>query len=388
MKKILTIGFLSAILLVGSFSFAHAALILDTEDNGTFSASTQSNWLMNSDASELNGQTISYVGFYVEEFGGDTGIWDILFSDCSTGNFSTSYNTSIGWNYFLYEKTLPADVTAVPCHLTISRHDPGIGKIRTLSGSGGEPLSRWYDEGGIAPADTSTRIIPPYTPSTGSTAASTTVGFSFDYYFNCTTSFGVYDSATVAIRDLTTGSEVVDIFPQSVNICGQGSYVGTTTLTAGHLYLWNPKLYSSATSSATVLGEFYSLEVLYASASSTPFTGATVGTSTLLSTTNLLSFLNVPQLLQTKVPFGYFFQIRDAILEGAGASSTTAIPSGLISYKIGQNATTTIDMFSTSTIAYYVTPGIASTFRGLMVIFLYIEFAYFMYHRARSKHLI
>jgi len=119
------------------------------------------------------------------------------------------------------------------------------------------------------------------------------------------------------------------------------------------------------------------------------YTGATVGTSTLLDTTNFLSFLNVPQLLQERLPFSYVFQTITVIR--ATISSTTAgtIPTGTVNFPFpnGHGGTTTIpvDFFSTTTITYFLTPTYISLFRGLMVATLYISFIYFLYHDARSK---
>jgi len=123
-------------------------------------------------------------------------------------------------------------------------------------------------------------------------------------------------------------------------------------------------------------------------ASSSVYIGATVGTSTLLSTTNFLSFLNVPFLLQTKVPFGYFFEARSAIIDALATTSAQQVPIGTISFKLGRDlATTTVTLFSTSTLAYFLPTSAQNTLRGIMVIVLYAEFLYAIYHRARNVKL-
>jgi len=93
-------------------------------------------------------------------------------------------------------------------------------------------------------------------------------------------------------------------------------------------------------------------------------------------------------LLQTKVPFGYFFEAKDAITAGVSSSSTTPIPSGTFSVSIYGFGTTTVDMFSTTTVGYFLTPSRVSLLRGIMVAVLYIEFVYLLYHRGRSQKII
>jgi len=113
----------------------------------------------------------------------------------------------------------------------------------------------------------------------------------------------------------------------------------------------------------------------------------TVGTSTLISTTNFLSFLNVPTLLETKKPFAYFFQAKDAIQNGLAYGATTTIAAGTFGVFI-HGATTTVDMFSTSTIAVFLDDSTVSFLRGIMVAILYAEFIYALYFRAKSHKII
>jgi len=115
------------------------------------------------------------------------------------------------------------------------------------------------------------------------------------------------------------------------------------------------------------------------------------GTSTALTPTNLLSFLNVPRLLETKVPFAYFFQIAAGIQEGVSetaSSSGYALPVGNFTFVNTRGATTTMDFFSTSTIGVYLTPGIISIWRNFLLICLTIEFGYALYHLAHQRNVI
>jgi len=235
------------------------------------------------------------------------------------------------------------------------------------------------------------RFIDPYTPTNGSYASTTLTTFSANYNFNCERNFGIYDLVGIEIKDLTDTTKTPSTAPKTINACGIGNYTQNISLITTHQYLWRPIIYSSAGTSSPLTGYWYSFL-----ATSTPnftpftqFTGSTVGTSTLVDTTNLLSFLNVPNLLQTKVPFGYFFEAKDAIIQGINSSSTTEIPSGSIDVSFnGGTATSTFDLFSTSTIGYFITPTFQSLFRGLLLAGLYIEFLYLLYHRGKSQKII
>jgi len=111
-------------------------------------------------------------------------------------------------------------------------------------------------------------------------------------------------------------------------------------------------------------------------------------TSSLTANFNFLQFLNVPTLLQTKVPFAYIFQIAEGIREGASSTNSTAIPSGRFLWAGIGGATSSIDMFSTTTIGYYLSPTLINLWRGFLLVVLYVEFGYALYIRAKSKNLL
>jgi len=147
-------------------------------------------------------------------------------------------------------------------------------------------------------------------------------------------------------------------------------------------------MYSITDEGTPIYGDYYSLDVVTRAGSSTPFLSATVGTSTLPDALNLLSFLNVPNLLQTKIPFAYIFQIYDGITTGISSSTAATIPSGNFIWTGINGATTTIDFFSTTTIGYYFSPTLINKWRALELTILYIIFGYALYLRAKHKDLI
>jgi len=233
--------------------------------------------------------------------------------------------------------------------------------------------------------DYSTRFILPYTPATGAYSSSTPTTFSAGYY---NSGIEGYDLVSFAIKDVTNPASHPLVFPVSASL-GSHTVTNNVALTNSHAYLWRPVIYSSTGNPAPTYGDWYSFQ-----STSTPnatfdpnFVSGTVGTSTLLSSTNLLSFLNVPSLLQTKIPFAYIFQIADGFAVGLTASSS-AIPSGLMSYKLPGTATSSQDMFSTSTISRFLSPTMIATLRGLQLAILYMLFGYALYRIAKSKHLL
>jgi len=230
--------------------------------------------------------------------------------------------------------------------------------------------------------------IPPYTPATGSLAASTSVAFEANYSFDCTASYGLLDTVAFEITDTGTNNGPTRFGETPISSCGESTLQATTTLIQGHFYLWRPVLFSSEETSSPIFGDLYSLDVVSRAGSSTPFLSGTVGTSTLPDSTNLLSFLNVPQLLATKIPFAYIFQIADGIKTGISSSTAATIPSGTFTWKGPTGATTTTDFFSTTTIGYYFSPSLISAWRAFELAILYITFGYALYMRAKHKDII
>lgn len=235
---------------------------------------------------------------------------------------------------------------------------------------------------------TPSSFIEPYVPNNGVYSTTTTTVFETSYYFDCDTDFGLLDSLGIDLTDTNTGI-TKSLTGGTINICGSSSFAIYENIDTSHTYLWRPVMFSSASSSTPIYGNFYSLL-----SSSTPITlnpaavSSTLGTSSLPSATNFLSFLNVPVLLETKIPFAYFFQVAQGIQSGINSSSTSAIPPGTFVWTGIGRATTTLDMFSTSTIGYYLSPTLIGLWRAFLLVVLYVEFGYALYTRAKSLHII
>lgn len=222
---------------------------------------------------------------------------------------------------------------------------------------------------------------------------------------------GVFPITTAPIYATTTGvfNFTFDIIDSSVSV---GATSTTYSLTPNQQF--NAQLYQSTCgydpftgtgvapallTSTTTLTVATSSTVIEGGINNNPFTGANYGNNSLPTSTDMLSFVNVPNLLATKVPFAYIFQVSAVIYNAVnGSTSASTIPSG--SFKVNfpvkfgitgvatATTTITIDMFSTSTIGYFLTPSYVGLLRGLMVAVTYFLTAWYLFHEARNRKLL
>ena len=241
----------------------------------------------------------------------------------------------------------------------------------------------WYDNPILT--DPTLRFLNITNP-TGNFGSSTTlyfgteIPFDFSYYSNSTSSI------SLNIIDNNTGTNVYfwggirD--PGSVTINQKANLIQDSTSTnyQANIYISNENENISTTTNFTLINN---------TNLNTPFQtigGVSQGTSTTPDSTNLLSFLNVPKLMQEKIPFGYIFQIAGIIKTGINSSTTDTLTTGTIHIKLAPNiATTTIDLFSANTIKDFMTQPFINLFRGLEVAFLWFECLWFLYHDAKSR---
>jgi len=227
-----------------------------------------------------------------------------------------------------------------------------------------------------------TRIVSQNTPANSSTITTFVANINYDYF---ATGAGGYDKAGYELRDVTTGYQY-NTLENTINSSGISTFSTSTAVTAYHMHMWRPYLRNSTTDTR-INGVWYNFEVISASASSTPLLSGE-GFST--TTTGFLQFLNVPELLKTRLPFAYFFQFVD-VMEDLDQYSSSTIPIGSFSWKWASGtpaeSTITVDLFSTSTIQTYLTPTLTSLLRNLMVAVTYFSTMWFLFHEAKRKHL-
>jgi len=376
MKNLLKIHVL-VMVLCGVFLFAKttraAVVYSQPTDNSYYTASGGSSFSLTSTLPA--GTPIYYTRLDIDGLGND--IYVNLGSGVGDCAHTIASTTAIGkfvepFSCVLNSPTSVLNITALS------------GSIHVGISSGITVYAVYYDaQGTFGSASSTTHFIAPYTPANGSLSPTEDPTFSFTFNF---IDYGRWDYAGVEIQDLSTGA-VGYLATSSISSIGINSYSSSEHLFSGHLYLWRPYL-GSFTGNPSLYGDYYSLDVGFRSGSSTPYTGATVGTSTVPDTTSLLSFLNVPQLLRTKIPFAYIYQIATGLSQGFGSSTASSLPTGTISYTIPGRATSSIDLFSTTTIGYFLSPSLIALFRGLQVAILYISFGYALYRIAKSKHLL
>lgn len=229
---------------------------------------------------------------------------------------------------------------------------------------------------------TTSRIIEQITPGNGVTTSSAVVTFQWSWF---NSGYELYDTAQAEISDITAGFQYT---PQQSNaaLSGYGTTTQIYTLTANHLHLWRACLYNPASGNKTC-SPYRSLNVVGASASSSVpvFSDVTDTTASSTIAGSIWGFLNVGSLLQTKLPFAYFYQISDLFNE-LQSTSTSSFEPVLFDYESLSLSTTTKnslpaqwEAFSTTTIGQYIPSNVLASWRLLMQSVLWFGFASYVY---------
>ena len=292
----------------------------------------------------------------------------------TVGQFGYGYSTSNGYTGSLSNSTYYVIEVTGGTLCSLDSKTVIDSEIFNAVGAGSALIPTYY---------AATRFIEPYYPASGTFSTTSPTTFSGSFYNDGSNLY--LDTLKIELRDTNSG-ESSSLQAGSGAITGTGTFSASGIINLGDTYLWRPVLYSATGSTTEIDGSWYSLTAS-SSPNYTPLP-ATVGTSTPPDVYNLITFLNVPNLLATKVPFAYFFQIATGITEGIQSTSSNAIPSGAFVWTNLTGGTTTFDFFSTSTIGYYMSPTIMSAWRGFLLVALTIEFGYALYSRAKSKKLI
>lgn len=282
--------------------------------------------------------------------------------------------------------------------------NPGAGG---MSGSG--TLYQVVYSGGIFPPYEDTHINS-LSPNAVSTTSPMT--FTLDFHQGTTTPAQRINISLFDPRISTTGNAWIDAdIPLSFSQDADHTYSAQLVLYPLSNWLMRASLYDeeenlieATTTSFTIASDssgYGDYDPLSGVSTTTPggfqfnlpeLVGATVGTSTIASSTNLLNFLNVPTMLKTKVPFAYIYQVGTTLTDAISSTSPATIPSGSfdIHLPIGNSSTTiSVNMFSTTTITYFLNPTAIGIIRGLMVAVTYTSLGLFLFHDARDKrHLI
>lgn len=238
--------------------------------------------------------------------------------------------------------------------------------------------------GGGAPGASNTRIIEQQLPTNGSLASDEFVNFQFTYYMNDVATPNI-TTAGVEIRDMTANLEYLPLTDE-INASGQSTFLEGRLLEPGHAHMWRAFL-TSDDGTERYYGTWYSLEVVSYSAPGDyidPETGEPINATS----SSFWDFLNVPNLLKTKAPTGYVYQIGTLILSVEDISATTTpsfvLPAAFASTTLPALAGT--ELFSANTVTQLIPPTLISILRGIMVAVLYIGLAFGLLHK--SEHLV
>jgi len=240
----------------------------------------------------------------------------------------------------------------------------------------------WYSQNEFS---STTRITKINWPIANMTASSTAVNFNYNYFASGADG---YDTVGTQIKDT---SVAFDYTPKELSISSSGyaNYSQTYVLNPNHFHLWRAYIKNSSNQSF-IYSSWQGLEVVGASASSSPLV-LNLDMTQASTSGGFMEFLNVPNLLQTRIPFAYFFQLT-AIMENLDQYSSTTIPSGAFDWKWASGTpaekTIRVDLFSTTTISTFLSPTLTSLLRNLMVAVTYFSTMWFLYHEAKRKHLL
>lgn len=225
--------------------------------------------------------------------------------------------------------------------------------------------------------DNSSRIVENISPSAGSITASSTVPFSFSYFYNDSNS--LYDTVGYELTDITANTQIAGV-EQSINASGGNTYTATSTLVANHFYSWRPYMKYSVNGSF-IYGDLDTFSVLTNTAPVSPLTDP-FATSTATTTAPLI-YLNIVSLLQNKYPISYVPQIITLVKSEATLTGTSTFPNLTFDFtntRLGSTTLnlSTVEMFGTSTITYFFHQTQIDQFKTLIRYVLWVSFILFL----------
>jgi len=227
------------------------------------------------------------------------------------------------------------------------------------------------NEGGSAILNTISPLANMATPSTQ-------VVFEFTYW-----NADDFDTAGAEIVNITQQQNIAPL-TEDILVSGQGSFQQTLGLNSGMSYMWRPYLYNSS-STEKLFGEW---EVPFGVVTTTGTTTA-FATSISSTTPSFSDYVNVPELLKTKVPFAYLYQFVTMLQDTSSIPSATS--TSLTLSFISQNASTTVpasfynsltnvEMFSTSTVTDLMPQNVIDLLYALQVAVIWLSVAFTCYH--------
>jgi len=256
-----------------------------------------------------------------------------------------------------------------------------------LAGGGAMKAAYFVVEGVSNDFQTTSRILEQVSPSNGATSPGAAVDFEYTWR---NTGFEGYDTSQLEINDITSGFQYTPSM-EPLLVTGNGDTTFSRLLEENHLHTWRACLVNSELGTRTCSG-YFSLNVVGASASSSfPVIPSVDGDNATTSAQGgIFAFLNVPQLLQSKYPFSWFFDIAE-LYQQLQASSTEDVATVSLDYSTLDISTTTKNVlpstwtvFGTSTITAFIPEPVLDAWRLLMTAVIWMSVVAYLY-RSISK---
>lgn len=223
------------------------------------------------------------------------------------------------------------------------------------------------------------RVITVLSPTAFQITPSTNVNFKYTYYVNTIANPDIY-AVSVKLSDVTNGTSQT-LSGDIATTTGTFTYNKNVVLTSGHRYIWQP--YFADSGGFTVIdGIQNSFSVVL-----DPFAGSGITLLSPISTTtastslqfSFFQFINLASLVQNKYPLSYIPQVLQLFYENATLAGASTFPS--LTYQFdnyNHTATTTLQVFSTTTIVGSMPSGVLSTMRTIIGYVLYISLFFFV----------
>jgi hypothetical protein len=229
-----------------------------------------------------------------------------------------------------------------------------------------------------------------FEPSVGSTTPTTTV------YFEATV---FNDSATEVVfqyTNLDTGFQYVPL-ELELNASGIVTVSATSTLAEG-LYSGTVRMVGSLSNPPS---KVLSFTVVRSNAGFLPLASTTLAASStvafcqdanilvsfgcslfLPSPASLAQFTQLQSTFETKIPFSYFYQIRDVLVE---PPATSSLPT--LDLEIGTSTDAfhlDVTLFSSDTLREFIPDSLSTTIRLVTTAFLWFELVWYLWRRTRG----
>lgn len=220
-------------------------------------------------------------------------------------------------------------------------------------------------------------IVSPLTPLTGPTASST-IPVSFTYLNTGTEG---YNEAGAEVTDITSGTIFLSV-ETSVSGVGFGTSTTAYSIPAGHAFIWRPYLRDSTGTSTTLYGNMIGPIDAVSGSGLVPGTENINANGT---TTAFTDFLNIPKLLETRVPFAYFFAVGSLI--NSLATTTSDFPT--LTLTIGATSTPihiSWMILSSSTILMYSGTNNVNTMRDYIGYAMWLALLGMIFFDIRTIH--